>query len=72
MKKLCEMRFFITQQSKIYFLFKGYVFKALLGLVGICYCPRYENLCLEPDEIEIDDENSVCCEDLTAEPEEVH
>lgn len=75
--------FYQTVEQDLVFFYKGYVVKVLLGLVGIFYCPKCECLCLEPDEIEKDGENSVCCdqcalwyhwecEDLTIEPEELH
>ena len=54
--------FYQTVEQNLVFFYKGYVVKVLLGLVGIFYCPKCECLCLEPDEIEKDGENSVCCD----------
>lgn len=42
--------------------FKTYVARVLLGTRPIYYCAVCEKPCLEPDEIECDDENSVQCE----------
>ena len=57
------MRFFYqTVEQNLVFFYKGYVVKVFLGLVGIFYFPKCECLCLEPDEIEKDGENSVCCD----------
>ena len=75
--------FLSNSRAEFSFLLQRFVVQALLGLAGIFYCPKCECLCLEPDEIEKDGENSVCCdqcellyhwecEDLTTEPKELH
>ena len=54
--------FYERVEQNLVFFYNGYVVKALLCLVGIFYCPTCETLCLEPNEIESSDENSVCCD----------
>ena len=75
--------FYERVEQNLVFFYKGYVVRVLLGLVGIFYCPACETLCLEPNEIESSDKNSICCdqcelwyhwgcEGLASEPQQVH
>ena len=36
--------------------------KVLLGIRPICFCPNCDKPCLEPNEIDEDNENSICCD----------
>jgi hypothetical protein len=44
--------------------YKSYMCKVLLGIREICFCPSCSKPCLEPNEIEKDEENenSICCD----------
>ena len=40
--------------------YKSYMCKVLLGIRPICFCPNCDKPCLEPNEIDEDNENSIC------------
>ena len=51
--------------SKLIVFFKSYVQRVLLNFRSICYCLGCGKVCLEPEEFDNEEQNSIQCESCT-------